>query len=42
MRARGYRSVTNERCAISGDPFFPDQILLGAPRSYEVSAALRF
>ena len=36
------RNVTNERYAVWGDPFYPDQILLGAPRSYEVSAALRF
>ena len=36
------RNLTDERYAVWGDPFYPDQILLGAPRSYEVSAALRF
>ena len=36
------RNVTNEKYAIWGDPFYPDQILLGAPRSYELSAALKF
>jgi iron complex outermembrane receptor protein len=36
------RNLTNERYAIWGDPFYPDQIVLGAPRSYELSAALRF
>ncbi|HUP93736.1 MAG TPA: TonB-dependent receptor [Burkholderiales bacterium] len=36
------RNVTNEKYAIWGDPFYPDQILLGAPRSYELSAAMKF
>ncbi len=36
------RNLTNEKYAIWGDPFYPDQILLGMPRSYEVSAALKF
>jgi iron complex outermembrane recepter protein len=36
------RNLTNEKYAIWGDPFYPDQILLGAPRSYELSAAMKF
>lgn len=36
------RNLTNEHYAVWGDPFYPDQILLGARRSYEVSGALRF
>ena len=36
------RNVTDKKYAIWGDPFYPDQILLGAPRSYELSAVLKF
>ncbi len=36
------RNLTNEKYAIWSDPFYPDQILLGAPRSYELSAAMKF
>ncbi|MCK1640431.1 TonB-dependent receptor [Bradyrhizobium sp. 157] len=36
------RNVTDKRYAIWGDPFYPDQILLGAPRTYEISAALKW
>ena len=36
------RNLTDRKYAIWGDPFYPDQILLGAPRSYEISAAIRF
>lgn len=36
------RNLTDKRYAIWGDPFYPDQILLGAPRTYEVSAAFRW
>jgi iron complex outermembrane receptor protein len=36
------RNLTDKKYAIWGDPFYPDQILLGAPRSYEISAALKF
>jgi iron complex outermembrane recepter protein len=36
------RNVTDKKYAAWGDPFYPDQILLGAPRSYELSAALKF
>ena len=32
----------NTRYAIWGDPFYPDQILLGAPRTYEISAAFKW
>jgi hypothetical protein len=28
--------------ALWGDPFYPDQILLGAPRTYEPAAALKW
>lgn len=36
------RNFTDKRYAIWGDPFYPDQILLGAPRTYEVSAAFKW
>ncbi|WP_164935338.1 TonB-dependent receptor [Bradyrhizobium guangzhouense] len=36
------RNVTDKRYAIWGDPFYPDQILLGAPRTYEISAAFKW
>ena len=36
------RNVTNERYAAWSDPFYPDQILLGAPRSYELTALFKF
>jgi iron complex outermembrane receptor protein len=36
------RNLTDEKYAVWGDPFYPDQILLGTPRSYEISAALKF
>ncbi|MBR0971169.1 TonB-dependent receptor [Bradyrhizobium japonicum] len=36
------RNFTDKRYAIWGDPFYPDQILLGAPRTYELSAAFKW
>jgi iron complex outermembrane receptor protein len=36
------RNLTDRQYAAWGDPFYPDQILLGAPRSYELSAEVRF
>lgn len=36
------RNLTDRKYAIWGDPFYPDQILLGAPRTYEVSAAFKW
>ncbi|MFK4383922.1 TonB-dependent receptor [Bradyrhizobium sp. USDA 223] len=36
------RNITDKRYAIWGDPFYPDQILLGAPRTYEISAAFKW
>ncbi|MDB5811962.1 MAG: TonB-dependent receptor family protein [Betaproteobacteria bacterium] len=36
------RNLTDKTYAVWGDPFYPDQILLGSPRSYELSAALKF
>ncbi len=36
------RNITNEKYAIWSDPFYPDQILLGAPRSYELTALFKF
>jgi iron complex outermembrane receptor protein len=36
------RNLTDKRYAIWGDPFYPDQILLGAPRTYEVSASFKW
>jgi iron complex outermembrane receptor protein len=36
------RNLADRKYAIWGDPGYPDQILLGAPRSYELSASLKF
>lgn len=36
------RNLTNRIYAAWGDPGYPDQVLLGAPRSYEISAAFKF
>ena len=36
------RNLTDKRYAIWGDPFYPDQILLGAPRSYEVAVSFKW
>src|SRR5262249_27424363 len=36
------RNLWDEKYALWGDPFYPDQVLLGAPRSYEVAASFRF
>ena len=36
------RNLSNEKYAIWSDPFYPDQILLGAPRSYEMTASMKF
>lgn len=36
------RNLTDEKYAAWSDPFYPDQILLGAPRSYELTASIRF
>jgi len=36
------RNLTDTKYAVWADPFYPDQILLGAPRSFEVSAAFKF
>jgi iron complex outermembrane receptor protein len=36
------RNLTDKRYAVWGDPGYPDQILLGAPRSFEVSAAFKW
>ena len=36
------RNLTDKRYAIWGDPFYPDQIFLGAPRTYEVAAAFKW
>lgn len=36
------RNFTDKRYAIWGDAFYPDQILLGAPRTYEISAAFKW
>lgn len=36
------RNFTDKRYAIWCDPFYPDQILLGAPRTYEISAAFKW
>jgi iron complex outermembrane recepter protein len=36
------RNLTDKRYAIWGDPGYTDQIILGAPRSYEVSASFKW
>jgi iron complex outermembrane receptor protein len=36
------RNLTDKKYAVWGDPGYPDQIILGAPRSFEVSAAFRW
>jgi iron complex outermembrane recepter protein len=36
------RNLTDKRYAIWGDPFYPDQVLLGTPRTYELSAAFKW
>lgn len=36
------RNFTDKRYAIWGDPFYADQILVGAPRTYEISAAFKW
>jgi iron complex outermembrane receptor protein len=36
------RNITDKRYAIWGDPFYPDQVLLGAPRTYEMSVAFKW
>jgi iron complex outermembrane recepter protein len=36
------RNLTDKRYAIWGDPFYPSQILLGAPRTYELAAAFKW
>jgi iron complex outermembrane receptor protein len=36
------RNFTNKLYAAWGDPGYPDQIMLGAPRSYEVAASFRW
>lgn len=36
------RNIANEKYAVWSDAFYPDQILLGAPRSYELTASMKF
>ena len=36
------RNLTDKKYAIWGDPGYPDQVILGAPRSFEVAAAFRW
>jgi iron complex outermembrane receptor protein len=36
------RNLTDKKYAVWGDPGYPDQILLGAPRSFEVSANFKW
>ncbi len=36
------RNLFNREYAAWGDPFYPDQILLGAPRTYELAAAFKW
>ncbi|HEU0147842.1 MAG TPA: TonB-dependent receptor, partial [Bradyrhizobium sp.] len=36
------RNIADKSYAIWGDPFYPTQVLLGAPRTYEMSVAFRW
>jgi methyl-accepting chemotaxis protein len=36
------RNLTNKLYAAWGDPGYPDQVILGAPRSYEVAASFKW
>lgn len=36
------RNLTDRKYATWGDPFYPDQVLLGAPRSFELSVTYKF
>jgi iron complex outermembrane receptor protein len=36
------RNLTDRTYAVWSDPFYPDQVLLGAPRSLELSLGLKF
>ncbi len=36
------RTLFDQRYAVWGDPFYPDQILLGAPRTFELAAAFKW
>jgi iron complex outermembrane receptor protein len=36
------KNLTNKLYASWGDPGYPDQIILGAPRSYEVAASFKW
>ena len=36
------RNLTNKQYAAWGDPGYTDQIILGAPRSYEVAASFKW
>jgi iron complex outermembrane receptor protein len=36
------RNLTDKKYAVWGDPGYPDQVILGAPRSYEVAASFKF
>ncbi|WKA31182.1 TonB-dependent receptor [Bradyrhizobium roseum] len=36
------RNLTDTKYAAWGDPFYPDQVFLGAPRTYELEASFKF
>ena len=36
------RNITDKKYALWTDPGYPDQVLLGAPRSFEVAAVMKF
>ena len=36
------RNLTNRTYAVWADPFYPDQVMLGAPRSADVALNMRF
>jgi len=36
------RNVTDKKYAVWSDPNYPDQIFLGAPRTYEIETSFKF
>ena len=36
------KNLTNKLYAQWGDPSYPDQVILGAPRSYEIAASFKW
>jgi len=41
-RSTRVRNLADKKYAIWADPGYPDQVILGAPRTYEFGAAFKF